>query len=265
MPIFRGRFVAAGVVLSLSTAHRGLAQDLPPLPDEYRSAPAMGDRAAAVPPPMIPRPPVIFVPPEGVHPTWNGPGVNDPVAEARHKPGFVVKKSRSWIWRRFQGKMLGYPEQFGPRPLGSAMHDHGRTMVANGAAARLVLFNYDFVQGTAQLSPRGREQLVKVAAQLSASPYPLLIERTQEAPALAEARRLVVLRELAAGSFPIDPNRVLVGLPSPHGLSGVEAHIITANQLNRTQQYGPPIPLDSNGLNSASGVTNTITGTLPDQ
>jgi hypothetical protein len=39
-------------------------------------------------------------------------------------------------------------------------------------------------------------------------------------------------------------------------MSGIDAHIIGSNSLTRTQQYGPPIPLQSNGVNSPSGVTS---------
>lgn len=264
MSIYRFQYIAAGFALVLTTANKGSAQDVPALPVAPRTSAFEVDRPPVYPPAVIPKPPIVFVPPNGPQPGWM-PSPLDPVAEARLQPKFVEHKSRSWLWRRFQGKVGGYPEEFAPRPFGSSLHEHGRMMVANGAAARLVLFNYDFVEGTSQLSPRGREQLAKVSLQLVACPYPLLIERTPESPGLAEARRASVLNELAAGPYPIDPGRVLVGLPSPRGLSGAEATIITANQLNRTQQYGPPIPIISNGLNSPSGVTNNVSGTLPGQ
>jgi len=35
--------------------------------------------------------------------------------------------------------------------------------VANGNAARMVFYHYDFVEGTAQLNVRGRDKLVKVS------------------------------------------------------------------------------------------------------
>ena len=141
----------------------------------------------------------------------------------------------------------------------------GRAMVSRGAAARLMLFQYDFIDGTDRLNDRGRDQLVKVAAQLAASPYPLIIERTPGDPALAGARRLAVLTELAGGPCPVPPDRVLVGIPMSNGLSGADAQIIGANSLHRTQLYGPPIPINSNGVNSPTGVTNPVSGSLPNQ
>ncbi len=264
MPTSGYRTFASGVALLLSAAKLGLAQNAPPPPPQPVAPPIEASGPVDQPMHVIPTPPVIIVPPEGIQPTWNGRTI-DPIALERKQPKHVEKKARSWFWRRSQGKILGYPEEFTPRPLGSAVHDHARVMVANGAAGRLALFDYDFVQGSHQLTTRGRDQLAKVAAQLAVSPYPLVIERTPGAPALAEARRNAVLNELAANRNPVDPSRVLVGLPVPTGMSGVEAQVISANQLNRTQQYGPTVPINSNGLNSPSGVTNNISGTLPGQ
>lgn len=189
----------------------------------------------------------------------------DPVATAQKGPHFVFKKMRSWLWRRSQGKLLGYPEEFQPRPLGSSVYSMGRTMAANGAEARLALYDYDFAPGSAELTERGRDQLAKAAAQMAASPYPLIVERTPDDPALAEARRRAVLGALASASLPVGADRVLVGQPLPFGMSGVNAQIVNANALNRTQQYGPPIPINSNGVNSPSGVTNQMVGVIPGQ
>ncbi|WP_165252720.1 hypothetical protein [Paludisphaera soli] len=216
------------------------------------------------PPVALPAPVVIEAPADEVENPLDRPPL-DPVALEKKGPHFFFKKIRSWPWRRVQGKMLGYPEDFKPRPLGSSVYAMGRTMTANGAEARLALYDYDFVQGSAELSERGRDQLELLAAQLAASPYPLIVERTPGDPALAGARRRAVLDVLTAASFPIEEGRVLVGQPIPFGMSGVNAQIISANILNRTQQYGPPVPINANGVNSPSGVTNQMVGAVPGQ
>jgi hypothetical protein len=240
---------AAGLMLGLGlSAATARAQNLPvPL---LESSPD----PASIAGPLMPRPSVIEVPPTGILPTWL-PGPIDPVATEHHRPGFVAHKRRSWHWRRYQGKLGGYPENYEPRPLGSAVRDHGRAMVANGAAARLTLFRYDFVDGTVELNARGRDQVFQLAAQLAVSPFPLIIERVPENPGLAEARRASVLAALASSPYPAPIERVVVGLPISRGLSGIEAQIIGANALDRTKDFGPPIPIDSNGVNSPSGVT----------
>jgi hypothetical protein len=74
-----------------------------------------------------------------------------------------------------------------------------------------------------------------------------------------------VLAELAAGPLPIPPERVLVGMPISRGMSGNDADIISANALQRTRLYGPPIPINSNGVNSPGGVTNPVSGVMPGQ
>ncbi len=235
-----------------------LPDALPPLPAptlEGSSGPvAVTGPAFAAPPEVRPTPLVVAVPPEGFRPTWFREA-DDPAATARHRPGFVEHKRRSTFWRRLQGKFYGYPEEYVPRPLGAALYDHAYAMTANGAAARLALYKYDFVQGSSELSPRGFEQVARLAPQMLASPYPLIVERTPENPALASARREVVAALLAQGPCPIPQDRVLVGAPIAHGLNGVDAQIIANNALGRTQQYGPPIPINSNGVNSPTGVT----------
>ena len=217
---------------------------------------------ALAPPVARPASTVIEVPPGGFGPTWAREPI-DPIALERKPPKHTFFKAHSWHWRRLQGRFWGYPEEYEPRPLGASVYDHYRIMAGNGAAARLVLYNYDFVEGTSELSPRGADQLAKIAAQLAASPYPLIIERTSANPSLAESRRYAVLARLALGPCPVPSERVLVGVPIPHGMSGTDAQIIAGNSLGRTQQYGPPIPLLSNGVNSPSTVTNnnsTISG-----
>lgn len=237
-------------------------------PAAGQATPAMGPDPAFALPPLPPEPPalasgapevrvtrpVVAVPPGGIRPTWYREA-DDPVATARHAPKHVEHKRRSTLWRRLQGKFYGYPEEFVPRPLGAALYDHTLAMTANAAAARLTLYDYDFVQGSAELSPRGNEQLLKLSPQLLASPYPLIVERTLGNPPLAAARRELVAARLAQGPCPIPPDRVLVGEPIARGLSGTNAQVIANNALGRVQQYGPPIPINSTGINSPSGVT----------
>lgn len=212
----------------------------------------------------LPRNTVVEVSPEDFHFDHERPPL-DPAATQRRGPKHIARKIRSWRWRRAQGRMLGYPEEFPPKPLGESLHAFGRVMVANGAEARMTLFDYDFEPDSPELSARGRDQLSRIAAQLAANPFPLIIERTAANPGLAVARREAVLNELASASFPIAPDRVLVGAPLPFGMSGVNAQIVGANALNRVQQYGPPIPINANGLNSPSGVTNPMSGVIPGQ
>lgn len=266
--ILRRRWLA-GFILGLGPASASTAQNLPPaLPPPPADPAGLPPLPAAPGPPfpvVRPAPPVVQVVPGGNMPGWR-PGPIDPVAlERLDRPKHVERKSRSWCWRRFQGRIWGYPEEFEPRPLGAAVYEAGKIMVANAAEASLVLYNFDFVDGSNELSPRGVDQLAKVAAQLSVSPFPLIVERTPQDPSLAESRRYAVLARLARGPCPVASDRVLVGVPKAHGLSGTDAQVIAGNALGRTQQYGPPIPINSNGVNSPSGVTSGSGAAGPNQ
>ncbi len=260
MKWIRRRPWVSGLVLGLAPATPAWAQQA--LPDPLPPLPPTAPAAVVAGPPVVmdtpaevrPTPSVVVVPPGGFLPTW-GPEPLDPVAAEKSAPKHVARKARSWGWRRFQGRFLGYPEEFEPRTLGAALYDHGRVMVANGTAARLTLYRYDFQEGSAELTQRGLDQLAKLGPQLAAGPYPLLIERTPEDAGLAQSRRFAVLARLARGPCPVGSDRVLVGVPIPNGLSGPDAQITAGNALARTVQYGPPIPINSNGVNSPSGVT----------
>ena len=256
--------LVAGLGLGLVVVGPVRGQGVPAgsLPEPLPAIPAPGLDGAglsvgpefASPPEVRPTPVVTQVPPEGFRPTWFREA-DDPVAVARRGPKHVDHKRRSTVWRRLQGRLYGYPEEFVPRPLGASLYDHGLAMTANAAAARLTLYNFDFNPGSAELSPRGVEQLGRLVPQMLASPFPLLIERTPDNPTLAARRREAVAVRLAQGPCPLPPDRVVVGVPIATGLSGIDAQIIAANAFARVQQYGPPIPIESNGINSPSGVT----------
>ena len=233
------RTLWAGLALGVVPGASAIAQDcpdpLPPLPPLIvATAPVVAPRGGGLP--------------QGLAPL-------DPVSLQTLQPKHVEHKQNSWHWRRAQGKILGYPEEFRPAPLGASVYAHGRAMVANGEAAHMVLHKFDFVDGSDQLKPRGLDELGKIAYRLTSNPYPLVIERTPNDPALAEARRVAVLSALATGPYPIDPARVVVAVPSAKGLSGINAQIIGANAMERVREFGPPIPINSNGVNSPSGVT----------
>jgi hypothetical protein len=156
-----------------------------------------------------------------------------------------------WWWHKTQCKRhlqecaLGYPEEFNEWPLGSSLYAHGRTQVANGNAARMVFYHYDFVEGTAQLNVRGRDKLVKVAHLLPATFCPVVIERTSSTPGLDEQRRAWLLAELTESRFPIPPERVVIGPPIAAGMTGYEAIFVYGNQLGALRAGG--------GLGSVSG------------
>jgi hypothetical protein len=147
-----------------------------------------------------------------------------------------------WRWHRTQCKrnlqehFLGYAEEFNEWPLGEALYAHGRIQAANGQAARMVFYNCDFVDGTSRLNLRGRDKLAAIAATLPTTFFPVVIERTPavtpEATALDQARRSVVVAQLARGSFPVPAERVVIGPGIAYGMAGFEAvNVIYPRQL----------------------------------
>jgi hypothetical protein len=137
--------------------------------------------------------------------------------------------------RHLQECALGYPEEFNEWPLGSSLYAHGRTQVANGNAARMVFYHYDFVEGTAQLNVRGRDKLAKMVPMLPATFNPVVVERTPTTPGLDEQRRTGLLAELSGNRFSIPPERVVIGPPVSPGLTGFEAIFVYGNQINALQ------------------------------
>ncbi len=122
--------------------------------------------------------------------------------------------------------------------LGSTIDLHFQTHITNAAAARMALYDYDFVRNSDQLNTRGRDRVRLIAGLVGRSPFPVVVERTPDAPELAEKRRRAVLGELTALSGAVPADRVVVGLPLATPLRGVEAELIYQNLLRLTESYG---------------------------
>jgi hypothetical protein len=149
-----------------------------------------------------------------------------------------------WWWhknqckRRLQECALGFPEEFNEWPLGSSIYAHGRTQVANGNAARMVFYHYDFVEGTSNLNVRGRDKLAKMAPLLPATFNPVVVERTPLTPGLDEQRRAGLLAAVSGSRFPVPPERFVIGPPVSAGLAGFEAIFVYGNQIGDLQSGG---------------------------
>lgn len=159
-------------------------------------------------------------------------------------------------------RFFGYPGEFEAPPLGHWLNLHMNTQIANGIAARMMLYNYDFVCGKDMLNLRGTDRLLQLGEWLNTQPYPLVIERTPHRPALAESRRLTVLNQLAATGFKIAPNRVVIGPGAFGQLSGVEAELLYLNLLDQTKQEGTtPFSVGGSSQGSIGAGTGAGIGT----
>jgi hypothetical protein len=227
---------AAGLLLaaaaSPATAQNAPAKVLPP-PD----APANGVMALPAPRPA-----------DAPAPAPTAPAETNGAPCATPGPGGGWQQWRSEHHARCQANMWGYPEEFDAPPLGASVHAHYRGMVANGEAAGMVLYRYDFLCDAAKLNMHGYDRLARMAAYQAEHHQPIVIERTPELPTLAEARRAAVLSVLAKHGHVVSPDLVIIGSRWAVGLPGDDAVRIYGSYLNNLTVQGQPVsPLSSGG------------------
>ncbi len=239
-------------MLAAATLAGIVAAGMPPDPqlpaDNYPPTAQQPDRIGpeSNPPPSeeLPIPPRLLPSTDGMHPegVQPGPAVAAPPMAAALPPDGSSAPSRGSFrdrWHYFmQSHLCGFRSEFQRPPLGYFQYLHGQTEVANGTAVFMTLYHYDFVDGSDKLNLHGRDQLAKIAALLPKNFFPIVIERTPKAPALAEARRVAVLNELAHGPFPIPPQRVVIGPSLGDDLRGVEAQVFNFNVMMQDLSLG---------------------------
>jgi hypothetical protein len=236
-----GMLAASGIALAQDAAPPetpyGLQPQTPPVQPVPKSLPS------AKPPADLPAPRSVVPPsrpaPVGGEPPvlwreYGTPGVHPP------QPCVAPRAKEEWK-QKIQTCFIGRPEEFVAPPLGATIARHFETQVANGVAARMTLYDYDFDCGTDRLNYRGKDRVRQIACLLSQNLFPVVIERTPQTPGLAEARRAAVLTELAEASATVHPDRVVIGQPLAVPLHGREAEIIYVNLLRQTDRLGFPL------------------------
>ncbi len=231
--------VAGGLILAAAAGMTAAAQDLPPL----ESDPAV--EKAATPAARAPAP-VAQAPTGGVQ-------YADEVCPPR-RPG-PIRRWHEQCKANCRDKLWGYPEEFNDAPLGAMLNGHLSAQTANGRAARMVLYQYDFIPGTDRLKARGKIQLAKFAPWLNA--YGIIVEPSGAGPVLDEARRQTVLRELAGDEFRIPTAQVIVGRPIRRGIEGPEGALVERNLASQTSSRGVNASAGSGNATSGSGTPQT--------
>ncbi len=132
----------------------------------------------------------------------------------------------------------GFPERLHPPALGSSIMRFQLLQIAQGQAARMALYQYDFLPDSPQLNPRGHHQLTRIAHWAGMNPFPIFVEPVRGCPELTELRRQAVWHQLSLvhGEFPIE--RVLVGCPVSRGLDAMDALSIDHNRNELTNSRG---------------------------
>ena len=160
--------------------------------------------------------------------------------------------------QRCQAKYWGYPEEFCEPPLGTMLMGYQMTQIANGQAARMALYQYDFLPESDQLNSRGKVQLSRLAMWLTTNDFPVFVEPTSGNSELDELRRQRVWLELSTMCLSIPSERVQTGTPNVRGLDADDALLIDRNRLNLTETRGASGGIG--GSTSSSSETET-TGT----
>jgi hypothetical protein len=109
-------------------------------------------------------------------------------------------------------------------PLGSISRAHWHTMQTNGEANDFVIHRNEFVDNTSELSPYGRDHIAEIAARMSSSPFPVLVQRSYNNadPELDAIRRQLVVRVLTDLGNPDADTRTVVSQPYTNGLNSTE-------------------------------------------
>lgn len=121
-----------------------------------------------------------------------------------------------------------------PAALGSSVRPMLDLQEAQGEAADFVIYEHEFVAGTARLNPAGEAHLRQIGARAALVPFPILVENSSEeiaamvenCPPCAELdtqRRNVVVAALTMMGVPAASQRVLTSPALSAGLTSAEA------------------------------------------
>ena len=123
---------------------------------------------------------------------------------------------------------------------------------------RSALYEYDFVPGTAEMKPRGREHLARISEWLPQTPGEISVEPTREGVELDQARREAVYQELAALPCGVALVNIRTGRRRHPGLDADSGHLIFQNRMQQTKSRG-----NSGQAGAASPSADMTTGVAP--
>lgn len=121
-----------------------------------------------------------------------------------------------------------------PPAVGENLNTFWAIQIANGEAARMVLYHFDFVPGQPELTARGTRQLSKFADMLQQTPHSLMLQPSPEQPRLDELRRDHVLNALAMMDVHVPEERIIIRIPQTRGLDWIDAEKIQLKQPGLT-------------------------------
>lgn len=107
-------------------------------------------------------------------------------------------------------------------PLGSVSYAHYHAMETNGEAADFVINVCDFEPGSADLSAAGRDHILEVGARMAGTPFPILVERSDEGGEIDSRRKQIVTEVLTQLGNADAAQRVMVSRPYSDGVRAAE-------------------------------------------
>ena len=130
-------------------------------------------------------------------------------------------------------------------PLGSIVRSHYHSMQENGEAADFILHRHEFMRGTAELTPDGKDHLLEIAARMRSAPFPVIVERSEYNvhPELDLHRRNLIAQILYDFGNPDAHQRTFVAPAYGRALNAVEGEadyyrFISTRGFNGLGQFG---------------------------
>jgi hypothetical protein len=117
------------------------------------------------------------------------------------------------------------PQVDRPFPVGQVTDSFWETQQTNAEAADFIFYDHEFRGNTAELAPGAKKHLEQVALRLEHVPFPVVIEQSPHnaRPELDQARRRVIVEQLARIGVTNAQERVVVANAFPEGLTAQEA------------------------------------------
>lgn len=125
-------------------------------------------------------------------------------------------------------------------PLGSTVRAHYHTMETNGEASDFIMHDHEFAGNTAELTPSGRDHVAEIGARMRSTPFPVLIERSENNsdPELDAHRRQIVAQVLYSMGNPDADQRTIVAQAYGKGLNSQEAEFDYYNFIYTRGGFG---------------------------
>jgi hypothetical protein len=122
------------------------------------------------------------------------------------------------------GTRAGAPPYDRPFPLGQVTDSFWETQQTNAEAADFIFYDHEFVDDTAQLGPGAKRHLESVALRLEHVPFPVVIEQSvhDAKPDMDQARRRMIVEQLARMGVPDSEGRVIIAPAFAEGFTAIE-------------------------------------------